>query len=116
MFPVFLVLHQFHRYRTLKNEESMGRERKYFYQLKKAVGEGMWPEADLTMAEGVGAAVEAASKRRKRKTKRAHSTSEVELDEEDSRVPETAEIPKEVDATLAKKRTAQEEVNLKLLF
>ncbi|KAK9951537.1 hypothetical protein M0R45_006975 [Rubus argutus] len=80
----------------------MVRERKDFYQLKKAAGEDPVPEvaaADATDAAvpapvaAPSAAVDSAPKRKKKKAKRARSASEVEVDvEEDAGVQETAEL------------------------
>lgn len=70
----------------------MGRERKDFYQLKKAVGEDPLAEAQMVDAEQA----EDAGKRKKKKAKRARSTAEVEVEEEvgeGSAVPEPIDIP-----------------------
>lgn len=84
----------------------MGRERKDFYQLKKAVGEDPFAKAQMVDVEQA----EAADKRRKKKAKRAQSTSEVEVEvEEGSTVPEPTDIPVET-AEPSSARTAREEV------
>jgi hypothetical protein len=109
LIPVFApaVIYQYRRYRTLKGDSSMVRERKDFYQLKKAVGEDPVPEAEVAPAAAdatgatdaapvaPGAPADPAPKRKKKKAKRARSASEVEVDvevEEDSGVPETTSV------------------------
>ena len=91
----------------------MVRERKDFYQLKKAVGEDPVPEVDATDAAVAApdAAVDPAPKRKNKKAKRARSASEVEADvEEDAGVQETCPVPAEA-AAASLARTAREEVN-----
>ena len=99
----------------------MVRERKDFYQLKKAAGEDPVPEAEVAPAAadatGVtdaapvapGAQADPAPKRKKKKAKRARSASEVEVDvevEEDSGGHETTDVP----AGSVAPTTAREEV------
>ncbi|KAK9951159.1 hypothetical protein M0R45_006617 [Rubus argutus] len=96
----------------------MVRERKDFYQLKKAAGEDPAPEVAIADATDVvaaapiaasGAAVDSAPKRKKKKAKRARSASEVEVDmEEDAGVQEDASVPAEA-AAATPTRTAREE-------
>ncbi|KAK9929118.1 hypothetical protein M0R45_026226 [Rubus argutus] len=103
----------------------MVRERKDFYQLKKAVGEDPVPEAEVAPSAadatgaadaahvGSGASADPAPKRKKKKAKRARSASEVEVDvevEEDLGVPEATEIPAgSVAPTTAREEMAYEE-------
>jgi hypothetical protein len=95
----------------------MVRERKDFYQLKKAVGEDPVPEVEVAAREATdapdaapGAAVDLAPKRKKKKAKRARSASEAEVEvEEDSGVPEVAEVPADPAAAVPP-TTAREEV------
>jgi hypothetical protein len=111
---VHAVIYQYRRYRTLRGDSSMVRERKDFYQLKKAVGDEPVPEPEVEVVATVdapgadaGAAGEPAPQRKKKKAKRARSTSEVEA--EDSGVPQAVEVPVE-SAAADPPRTAREEV------
>jgi hypothetical protein len=112
----FAVIYQYRRYRTLKGDSSMVRERKDFYQLKKAVGEEPVPEPEVEVVAAAdapgadaGAAVEPAPQRKKKKAKRARSASGTEVEAEDSGVPQTVEVPAE-SAAADPPRTAREEV------
>ena len=97
----------------------MVRERKDYYQLKKAVGAEPAPEAEVvvvdrpagTDGEATGAAVDAA-KRKKKKAKRVRSAAEAEVegDDADQGVPDPADASVEVVASPA--RSAREEVIL----
>ena len=89
----------------------MGRERKDFYQLAKAVGEDPLPAVQLVEHEQAGA--ETTGKRKKRKAQNTRSTAEAE-DEVEAEVeveagPE-AEVGIEVPVGSSKKRSAREEV------
>jgi hypothetical protein len=94
----------------------MVRERKDFYQLKKAVGEDpvLEPEVEVVAdadAPGAdaGAAVEPAPQRKKKKAKRARSASGTEVEAEDSGAPQAVEVPSD-SAAADPPRTAREEV------
>jgi hypothetical protein len=99
----------------------MVRERKDFYQLKKAVGEDPVPEAEVAAAGAAadttgetdaapGASTDPVQKRKKKKAKRARSVSEVEVEAgDDSGVPETADLPAD-SAAVVPPTTAREEV------
>jgi hypothetical protein len=97
----------------------MVRERKDFYQLKKAVGEDPTPEVEVAAVDATdaanpapGATVEPAPQRKKKKAKRARSATGTEVDAgDDSGVPEVAEVPSESGPADAP-RTAREEVIL----
>ncbi|KAK9939105.1 hypothetical protein M0R45_015814 [Rubus argutus] len=93
----------------------MVRERKDFYQLKKAVGEDPTPTPDVVPVADVPVAdepvVDAAGKRKKKKAKRAHSAAETEVDVgEDSGVPDAGDAQAE-SAAAAQPRTAREELH-----
>ena len=99
----------------------MVRERRDFYQLKRATGEEPVPEAQLVESETAGAAAEAAGKRRKKKAQKARSTTDAEVEEEaGAGVPVDAGTETEVGAEgpvgSSKKRTAREEVTLRLFL
>ena len=92
----------------------MVRERKDFYQLKKAVGEDPVPEVEVDATDAAdaapGATAEPAPQRKKKKAKRARSATGTEVDAgEDSGIPEVAEVPSE-SAAADPPRTAREEV------
>jgi hypothetical protein len=94
----------------------MVRERKDFYQLKKAVGEDPVPEVEVAAVDATDAADAAPgataepAPRRKKKAKRARSAAGTEVDAgEDSGVPEVAEVPSG-SAAADPPRTAREEV------
>lgn len=110
------VIYQYRRYRTLKGDLSMVRERKDYYQLTKAVGKDPAPEVQLVAEEepaGTGAAVEIAGRRKKKKAHRSRSTTEVEVETEvelEVEADPAPEVVSEVPAASSKKRTAREEV------
>ena len=112
----FVVIYQYRRYRTLKGDLSMVRERRDFYQLKKAVGEDPGPEVEVVAGTGVpgaevGAAAEPVPKRKKKKAQKGRSTAgvEAEAEAEVDAGPET-EVVSEGPVGSSKKRTAREEV------
>ena len=117
----FVVIYQYRRYRTLKGDLSMVRERKDYYQLKKAAGAEPAPEVEVvvvdrpvgTDGETTAAAVDSA-KRKKKKAKRVRSASEAEVegDDGDQGVPDPADASAEVVASPP--RSAREEVILLL--
>ena len=94
----------------------MVRERKDYYQLKKAVGEEPAPEEVVILDQPVGGAgeatVDAAGKRKKKKAKRTRSEAEAEVEGGDQGVPDPADASVEVVASPA--RSAREEVTLLL--
>jgi hypothetical protein len=102
---ILAVIYQYRRYRTLKGDLSMVRERRDFYQLKKATGEDPVPEAQLVEAEPAGAT----GKRKKKKAHKARSTAEVEVETEVDAGPETEVVSEGPDGS-SRKRTAREEV------
>ena len=94
----------------------MVRERKDFYQLKKAVGGDLAPEPQPVVEEvpaGAGAEVGAGAdplpKRKKKKAHKGRSTAEVEVEIEVDAGPETEVASVGPDGS-SKKRTAREEV------
>ena len=107
---VLAVIYQYRRYRTLKGDLSMVRERKDFYQLKKATGEEPMPEAQLVESEPAGAA-DTAGRRKKKKAHKARSTAKVEVETEVEldAGPETEVVSEGPDGS-SKKRIAREEV------
>ena len=91
----------------------MGRERKDFYQLKKAVGEDPLPAVQLVELEQAGAAAETTGKRKKKKAQKARSTAEAEVEEEaevEVDAGAETEVGTEGPVGSSKKRTAREEV------
>jgi hypothetical protein len=113
---VHAVIYQYRRYRTLKGDLSMVRERKDFYQLKKAVGEDPMPEVEVAAVDATdaadaapGATAESAPQRKKKKAKRARSASGTEVEAEDSGAPQAVEVPSD-SAAADPPRTAREEV------
>jgi hypothetical protein len=95
----------------------MVRERKDFYQLKKAVGDEPVPEPEVEVVAAAdapgadaGAVAEPVPQRKKKKAKRARSGTGSEVDAgDDSGVPQAAEVPAE-SAAADPPRTAREEV------
>ena len=94
----------------------MVRERKDFYQLKKAVGGDLAPEPQPVVEEvpagtgaEVGAGADLVPKRKKKKAHKGRSTTEVEVEAEVEAGPET-EVASEGPDGSSKKRTAREEV------
>jgi hypothetical protein len=104
-FLVLTVLHQYRRYRRLSDSESMGRERRDFYQVTKAAGGTPASEEQMKAADGT-------AKRKKKKAERVRAAvgPEAELDGA-SDIPVEEVVPVET-AAASKKRAAREEVNL----
>ena len=114
------VIYQYRRYRTLKGDLSMVRERKDFYQLKKAAGGDPAPTPDDVPTADAPVAdepvVDATGKRKKKKAKRARSAAETEVDVgEDSGAPDAGDAQVE-SAAAAQPRTAREEVHVYLVL
>ena len=110
------VIYQYRRYRTLKGDSSMVRERKDYYQLKKAVGEDPGPEVEVVAGTGApgaegGAAAELVPRKKKKRAHRSRSTAEgdVEVETEVDAGPETEVASGGPDGS-PKKRSAREEV------
>jgi hypothetical protein len=102
---VLAVLHQYRRYRRLSDSESMGRERRDFYQVTKAAGGTPATEEQMKAADGT-------AKRKKKKAERVRVASEPEAElDEASKIPVDEVVPVEA-AAASKKRAAREEVNL----
>ena len=112
------VIYQYRRYRTLKGDLSMVRERKDFYKLKKVAGEDPTPD-DVPVADALVVdelVVDVAGKRKKKKAKRARSEVETEVDVgEDSGAPDAGDAQAE-SAAAAQPRTAREEVHFYLIL